>query len=570
MCVHPPNKRHWRLYYLLELDESVTSKQVKWNFRRVSLRNHYQQAYLVLYSRTRKHLYDALGEEVYGFIASGAWGPLISILGATSSIIIYCLTMLIQVGLLGLFFVFLAAKIENVMTLEWDDVILPLIIFGMIMCFFTFLSILVNLTSTKSYKEGLNFVDRLSPIGNCLAAVCYSCVPFVITSALTKNDDKGVGHYMVYLSILILGDIFYYLTSLIWRWPNRIRLQMQIDDKRKRSLICYGIFLMAFLHLSCGIAQWVLLARKIDQRFKHSWYIVFIPFCVRAGLCVIEVVLRSSMFYTMRVRNKAGVAFDVLVSFFSNGNLLISLYLVAAFLERGGLGYSFFYLLIPVYARLGYVFVCLILTMILLLRRVSCSTAREKRTNRLWIPENEKNLSLLGSKSTQAVPGSEPGPCSNWGPDEANSRGSFGPLLIDAGPSLERSPYGASREGLARTARSRTSHSRTSHSRTSHSRVLHLRNPHSRSPNSRIQHSRSPYSQNPQFRRSAVHRDPYQVATSSTDEYESYSTNKRGLDLCTEGSYEYVSDYEYLEGSQPNSASSSVVSSPILKPQHAK
>ncbi|CCW63276.1 unnamed protein product [Phytomonas sp. EM1] len=542
MCLYPPNKRNWRLYSLLELDDSVTTKQVKWYFRRVSLRNQYQQAYFVLYSRARKHLYDAVGEDVYGFIVSGAWGPLISFLGATGSIVMYCITMLIQVVLLSIFFVFLGAKVENIITFEWSIVILPLKVFGLVMCFFTFISILVNLFSSKTYKEGLSLVDRLSPFGNCFASVCYSCLPFVIGSAVSNEYDKGVGHYMMYMSMPILGDVLYYLTSLIWRWPQRIRLQMQINDNKRRSSICYGIFLMAFLNMGCGIAQWVLLGKKLDRKIESSWYIVFIPFCFRAGIRVLEALLRSLMRYSMCVRNKSGVAFDVIGSFFSNGILLISLYFVAVFLEREDHLFSFFLALIPVYATLGYILVCLVITMIVLLSRVSRSVAAEKRANKQWIPPDEREVSVLGTKSTAIGRDLYSNQWSDRGvgKDEGEEEG-YASTIGRIG-----APYGS---------------------------PLALEGPVVEAEEEEMEPPRST-SHDPEEKRrepschSILDQDPFLEETaSSTDEYESYYTNEEGPALDAEGSYEYVSDYEYVEDDRSGSMSSSIVSSPFLKPE---
>lgn len=63
----------------------------------------------------------------------------------------------------------------------------------------------------------------------------------------------------------------------------------------------YGIFAMAFVNLGCAVAQWVVLGRKLDGNITSSYYIVFIPFCVRAGVRIFEALLRGIQRYTICV-----------------------------------------------------------------------------------------------------------------------------------------------------------------------------------------------------------------------------------------------------------------------------
>ncbi|GET93696.1 hypothetical protein, conserved [Leishmania tarentolae] len=402
-CDNPPRKRNWRLYYLLDLFPPTTSRQVKWNFRKVTLRHHYYQAYLVLYNRSRKYLYDSIGEDVYGFLTSGTWGPFVPLFGAVGSVMVYTVVLLIEVALLLLFFAFLAAKDADYISWSWETILLPLMIFVGIMVAVTVVALAINILTPRTYHEGMSVIDRLSPVGNCLAAVSYFCIPFVLYTEIQNDPASKVGMYLIYMIMPIVGDIFYYMTSLIWRWPRRVRLQMEVGSNRPSPLIYNGIFAMGFLNMACGVAQWVLIGCKLDRRLTWSWYIVFIPFCVRATLRVVEAFLRSMKNYTIEVRSCIGVAFDTVGSFFSNGLLLISLYFVAVRLQRGPQAVRLACALVPVYVTLLWIFICLIVTMFLLLIFYCHRSREERRVNRQWIPPQDKyeeEVKTLGSAET--------------------------------------------------------------------------------------------------------------------------------------------------------------------------
>ncbi|CAJ1993998.1 FAZ5 / Flagellum attachment zone protein 5 [Leishmania donovani] len=389
-CDHPPRKRNWRLYYLLDLISPTTSRQVKWNFRKITLRHHYYQAYLVLYNRSRKYLYDSIGEDAYGFLASGTWGPFVPLLGAVGSVIVYSLVLLVEVALLLLFFVLLAANDGNYISLSWAMIMLPLMIFAAIMLVVAAAAVAINILTPRTYQEGMSMIDRLSPVGNCLAALSYFCIPFVLYTQIRSDPASKVGLYLTYMSMPIAGDILYYTTSLIWRWPRRVRLQMEVGTNRPSPVIYNGIFAMGFLNMACGVAQWVLLGYKLDGRMSRSWYVIFIPFCFRAGLRVVEACLRSMMKYTIGVRSEIGVAFDTVGSFFSNGMLLTSLYFVAARIHRGRERVRLACALIPVYLTLLWIFLCLMVTMVLLLIFYRRRSREERRVNRQWTPPQDK------------------------------------------------------------------------------------------------------------------------------------------------------------------------------------
>ncbi|KPA81746.1 putative mitochondrial hypothetical protein [Leptomonas pyrrhocoris] len=402
-CDDPPQKRYWRLYHLLDLITPITARQVKWNFRKVTLRHHYYQAYLVLYNRSRKYLFDTIGEDAYGFISSGAWGPFVPALGAVGTILLYCIVLMVEVALLLVFFAFLAAQDDGLISWTWEKIIAPLMAFAIVMIVVAVLAVLMNWGSPRTYREGMSVMDRLSPVGNLLAAACYFCIPFAIGVKINTDPDDGVGKFLTYMCLPIMGDIFYYATSLIWRWPRRLRLQMEVGNNRPDSVVYRGIFAMGFLHMLCGVAQWVLIGFKLDNRLDRSWYIIFIPFCFRMGFRVAEACLRSLMKYTIGVRSKIGVAFDTVGSFFTNGVLLMSLYFVAVRIERGRDRVKLAYALIPVYVTLGYIFIFLLVTMILLLVLHRRRSSEERRINSQWTPpqDNEGDTpKTLGQTTT--------------------------------------------------------------------------------------------------------------------------------------------------------------------------
>lgn len=404
-CDNPPQRRNWRLYHLLDLITPITARQVKWNFRKVTLRHHYYQAYLVLYNRSRKYLFDSIGEDAYGFISSGTWGPFVPAFGTVGTILLYCIVLMVEMAMLLIFFAFLAARDDQKILWEWQKIVAPLFVFVIIMLIVAVLAVVVNFVSPRTWREGMSWADRVSPVGNLLAAICYFCLPFVIGHKINTNPSDAVGHFLKYMCMPIMGDIFYYATSLIWRWPRRLRLQMEVGNNRPDPVVYRGIFAMGILNMLCGITQWVLIGYKLDQQLNRSWYIIFIPFCFRMGFRVAEACLRSLMKYTIGVRSQIGVAFDTVGSFFSNGILLISLYFVAVRIERGRAKVKLAHALIPVYITLGYIFIFLIVTMILLLVFYCRSSSEERRINSQWTPpqDNEEDApKTLGQTTTSS------------------------------------------------------------------------------------------------------------------------------------------------------------------------
>lgn len=383
--------RNWRLYHLLDLSLSTSAQQVKWNFRKVNLRKHYNQAYHVLSHPDRKHLYDGAGEEALGFITSGTWGPFVPTLGAIGTTVTYCIVLLIAVALLILFFALLAVRIDSVAYMSWRAIVAPLMGLGCLMVIVTAAAVLLNLCSfDRASREFYEPIDRFSPIGNFLASLAYACIPFVLGNAISSNPSAHVGSYMIYMIMPIVGDVLYYLTSLIWRWPSRIKSQLQTCAKNPSPSIYWAIFIIGILTMLCCIAQWVVLGLKLDGHIHSSWYVVFVPFCVRAGLRIIEARVRSYQRWLIGVRSYLHFVFDVLAAIFVNGLFLTSLYLVAVYIENHGRDITFAQALIPVYVILGYIFLGLFFTLFYMLVQLYKYIEEEYRCKAMWRPPIEQ------------------------------------------------------------------------------------------------------------------------------------------------------------------------------------
>ncbi|EPY21089.1 hypothetical protein STCU_03994 [Strigomonas culicis] len=439
----PLHKRNWRLYYLLDLIAPVTAKQIKWNFRKVTLRHHYYQAYLVLYSKSRKFLYDVTGEDGYGFISSGTWGPFVNMCGAKGATVFYCLFMIFQMIMLLLFFAFLGARIDRRVGWNWQHVATPLIVFGIAALALSAFAIIVNFLTRRTYAEGMSVLDRLSPIGNCLAAVFYFCLPIVVGYRIRDDPLSQVGKFTTYMSMPIMGDILYYATSLIWRWPRRIRLQMKVDDNEPFPAICYGVFVMGFLNMGVGVAQWACIGQKLDGHIKSSWYLVFIPFIVRCVLRIAEAWMRSMMKYTVGVRTSMGVAFDTIGSFFVNGILLVSLYFVAVRIERGQAKVRLGRALIPVYVVLTYIILALIFTLVYVVRQVERKRAIEAQINGSWTPPPERAEGAgneTGSASHPSGPIRSVSKASQGGWNGLDTQSASSAAAVEGQPGVRRAP----------------------------------------------------------------------------------------------------------------------------------
>ncbi|KAH9578254.1 hypothetical protein LSM04_009478 [Trypanosoma melophagium] len=378
--------RNWRLYHLLELEPPVTAKQVQWTFRKVTLRHHFYQAYLVLYDSERKSLYDILGEDAVGFIHSGNWGPLILLLGAKGTIGFYCGSMLLAFILLILFFAFLGARVDNVITWSWMHVIAPLFVFVLLTLLITAAAAVVSFCLKTPREEGMRWIDRVPALGNFIAAAFYTAFAFSIASKVNDDQSNTSKSYFKYFALPIVADVVYYLSSLVWRWPRRVRLQMEVDLNRPSRFLCYGFFILGFLYIVLSIVQWVFIGRKIDQLTDMSWYAVFSPFAFRAALRLLEAFMRSMVKRTIGIKSACGVAFDTLGAFLFNGALLTSLYFVAIRITRGKATARMAYALIPVYVCLAYLFLAMIFTAIYLARK-NTNNKREDRLNNLkWTP----------------------------------------------------------------------------------------------------------------------------------------------------------------------------------------
>ncbi|RNF05526.1 hypothetical protein TraAM80_04448 [Trypanosoma rangeli] len=382
----PKNRDNWRLYHLLELEQPVTAKQVQWTFRKVTLRHHFYQAYLVLSDVDRKSLYDALGEDAVGFIHSGSWGPLMHLIGSKGTVCFYCGSMLVAFIMLLLFFLFLGLRVDDHTSCSWLAVIAPLFVFVIMVVIITALALIVSLFWRPPWEEGMRFVERIPAVGNFIAAVCYAIFCFLVATEVRNGPTSVSRKFTAYFVFLIIADGVYYLSSLVWRWPRYVRLQMEIGLNNPNRFLYNGFFLMGWLYLGVSVAQWVMLGRRIDQRIQISWYATFIPFCLRAGLRVLEAFMRSMVKRTIGVKTVMGVAFDTLGSFFFNGMLLVSLYFVAVRITRGREEVRMPLALLPVYVALVYMLLAMVFTAVYLLRKNAISEREERLNNLKWTP----------------------------------------------------------------------------------------------------------------------------------------------------------------------------------------
>lgn len=401
-CDAPPKRRNWRLYHLLDFIQPVSTLQVKYTARKATLRTQYYHAYLTLSEVNRKFYYDIGGEASYDFISSGTWGPLIPSMGLRAYSFIYFLVLMIEVCLLIAFFVLLGLRTDDPSLTSWQKVAIPLLVFMCIMLLTVFVAMIVCWAARKPTNKTFADRDRLSPVGNFLAAVCYlvtTCLFFSALQSEAKMEEK-VGKYILYLVPLMVGDSIYYLTSFLWRGPTFIKRLMKIDGNAPSAVVYGGIFLMGFLHWFCAVAQWVFIGLKLDGKLTWNWYYIFLPFAVRALLRWIEAILRAALRHTQLVRGSLGVAFDVLSAFFSNGILIISLYWVAVRIEEGKYIVRMGVALVPVYLTLLYMFICLIITLIISWSRQSTLESEEIRLNHLWTPPDDNS-----SLESKEVPG---------------------------------------------------------------------------------------------------------------------------------------------------------------------
>ncbi|EKG04274.1 hypothetical protein TCSYLVIO_004670 [Trypanosoma cruzi] len=380
------NPDNWRLYHLLGLEQPVTAKQVQWTFRKVTLRHHFYQAYLVLSDTDRKSLYDALGEDAVGFIHSGSWGPLLHLLGSKAAIGFYFGSTVLAFLALLLFFIFLGVRVDDHVAWSWTAVAAPLFVLVIVALLITAFAAIVSLFWRPTWEEGMHYVDRIPAVCNFIAVVCYTIFCFLVVSAVGNGHVDSSGKFAAYFSLPIIADVVYYLSSLVWRWPRRIRLQMEIGLNKPSCFLCYGFFFLGIIYPCISIAQWLLIGRRIDRNIESSWYVVFIPFCFRAAFRVLEAYMRSKMKWTIGVKTVMGITFDTLGAFFFNGMLLVSLYFVAVRITRGKEEVQMPLALIPVYAALLYLLCAMFFTVVYLWGK-NADNEREERLNNLkWIP----------------------------------------------------------------------------------------------------------------------------------------------------------------------------------------
>lgn len=382
-------EKNWRLYHLLDFFPPVSTLQVRFTAHKATLRTQYYHAYLTLSEVNRKHFYDIGGEQTYDFISSGTWGPMVPQFGVKGFSTCYFLYLLIELCLLSLFFVFLGLAVDEYASFDYFTVALPLLIAIVLLFIAPLVGCIVNWTS----KEGGAFSswNRVAPLGNAIAAGGYVVTAVLLFSTVISAEKRATaaGSYLFYFLGAAGGDVVYYLTSFIWRWTSSTTRLMKIDGNSPSPVISAGIFLMGWLHMLCGVAQWVLVGLKLDETIEWKWYYVFLPFAVRALLRWIEAMIRAALRHTQQVRGVLGVIFDILSSFLSNGFLIIALYWVAVRIEEGSSVLIMIVALIPVYAFLLYHIICLCITYIIILANVNELEEVEVRQTHLWLPKNE-------------------------------------------------------------------------------------------------------------------------------------------------------------------------------------
>lgn len=378
---------NWRLYHLLELEQPVTAKQVQWTFRKVTLRHHFYQAFLVLSNAGCKNLYDALGEDVLGFINSGGWGPLISLFGSMLTIISYFVVTFLIISALCFFFVFWGLSGDGYISWPWIYIGAPLCFCVVLMVIVTFVAAVVSLFWRSSSGESLHCIERAPAVCNFITATGYAVFTFLIVISLSKDGTYTGKKASFYCFIPMVADFVYYLGSLVWRWPVSVRLQMEYGLNHPNACLCFGFFVLAIVYGILSAVQWFLIGNKLDRKTNISWYVVYVPLALRGLFRVVEAFMRSMVKHTIRTRTVIGVIFDTLGAFFFNGLWVVSLYFILVHLTRGKEAVPLLFALIPIFAILLYLLFAMIFTFVYLLNHNARSEREERLNNLKWTPK---------------------------------------------------------------------------------------------------------------------------------------------------------------------------------------
>lgn len=393
----PPAKpKNWRLYHLLDVKPPVSSMAIKYTSSRATLRTQFHQAYWALAETNRKFFYDIGGESAFDFLCSNTWGALVSFFGLRLFAFLYFLVMLILVVLLGVFFILLGLRADDVIDNSWQNVTIPLLIFFAIVLIIAFVGAVTSwpsfLSSALPHRASTVW-DRLAPLGMVFAALGYFISAILLFTCISSPNhaQSNIGTYMYYFIPLLLADTVYYLTSFTWRVPSVVKRKMKLMGEDPPSRLVYtGIPVMGGLHWLCCLAQWILLGLRLDNTITCVWYVVAIPFALRLVFRIIDAGLRSFMRRRQRVRGSLGMAFDIVGALFLNGSLIISIYWSAVWLEELIFIVSLSVALIPVYIVLLYLLVGLVLTFILTECTLSDLEAQETRMQFMWTPSEKE------------------------------------------------------------------------------------------------------------------------------------------------------------------------------------
>nr|CCC93985.1 conserved hypothetical protein [Trypanosoma congolense IL3000] len=380
------NPDNWRLYHLLDLEPPVTAKQVQWLFRKVTLRHHFYRAYVILQDEERKSLYDSLGEDFVGYLNSGSWGPLIQFLGAKRTVYACC-CMWGVILLLTLFLALnVAARADRYVMWTWMETVSPGFVAILLVLLATLSAMVASFMLKKPKEEGMRLVERIPAIGNFLAAFFYCIFAFVAVSIVDSHAPERYYNYTGLFVLPLLGDMIYYLSSFVWRWPRSLRSELNVGLQEPSPMLWYAPIVIASLHIILSIAQWIVIGQRVDQVIETSWYAVCVPIVLRAILRIVEAYVTSMSRRAIGTKTVLGVVFDTLCSLFSNGMLLTSVFFIAARFTRGRREVSTFAALIPVYLSLLYLIFSVGYTLLHLHKRTKENAHEERLNNLKWSP----------------------------------------------------------------------------------------------------------------------------------------------------------------------------------------
>lgn len=365
-----PNRR---LYGLLDLDHHATSEDVVTAFEKVSLREQFHQAYVVLSDPSRKLLYDLGGEKVIDYVLSKSWGPLVPWLGHRWALRLYSLSLIVGAALLLIFFAFLAVKVDKTVSWSWGAVISPLLALLVGIWLVTVLPLiaLVARRIPEPEKEGY-LLDYGPSILNFITSSCYITFAALVATGLTDRSLYNTsGNWMNLFLLLLFGDVVNLLASIAWRRPAKIRraLSPHYRNNSPPGILVYGFIVLTCFYILLAVARWVVIGLKLDGELnEHSWYRIFIPILFRAFLGLIETFLHGAYMRILKMRSGCEVFFAFIGALFMFSLVIVSLYMLAAKLE--GHLITMANVLVPMFVFCAYFVLAAIFTAVYLMVRM--------------------------------------------------------------------------------------------------------------------------------------------------------------------------------------------------------